>query len=350
MSELVHPVPIRALDADGNPVSGAELYAFRSGTSTPLTIYADSAGSSAHPVPLQADGNGVFAAIYNTSIYDVKIDVRDPVTNVSLPGYPIDPCIVSSDGSIAAEDVTFTATGTIAETDVQAAIEAVDANWRNAKTGVDDDIVSGTAGTDGNLAKWNVDGDLVDGPTPTGADAGVVTGTAGTDGNLGQWNADGDLVDGPDVLDEDDFASDSATAVATQQSIKAYVDNAVGTAGWTTLGTMDTATGTPSSVTLTSLTLTDYEVVRCIFDGVVGSGGLAKDLRLEGVNILDDFDGSTTRGFVEIDLSTNIAAISLSGGTYIGGIDSALTTASTSITFAVTAGTFAGGQIVVKAK
>lgn len=349
MSKLAHPMPIRALDEAGNPVAAAEAFFFRSGTTTPLVTYEDSAGVTAHPVPLLADSDGVLPPIYNTSSFALKVDIRDPVTGISLPGYPIDPCIVSSDGSIAAVDVTFSATATIPQTNVQAAIEAVDANWRNAKTGIDDDIVSGTAGTDGNLAQWNGDGDLVDGPTPTGIDTGVVTGTAGTDGNLGQWNADGDLVDGPDVLDEDDFASDSDTAVATQQSIKAYVDAAVGASGWTILGTMDTATGTPSSVTLTSLDLSEYETIRCIFDAVVGSGGVNKDLRLEGVNILTGFNTNTARGFVEIDLSTNIAATTLSGGTSVN-IDSSLSTASTSITFAVTAGTFAGGEIVVKAK
>lgn len=66
---------------------------------------------------------------------------------------------------------------------------------------------------------------LLDGLTAvSGADTTIVTGTAGTDGNLAQWNADGDVVDGPDVLDEDDMASDSASAVPTQQSVKAYVD------------------------------------------------------------------------------------------------------------------------------
>lgn len=66
---------------------------------------------------------------------------------------------------------------------------------------------------------------LLDGLTgKTGADLSIVTGTAGTNGNLVQWNADGDVVDGPDVLDEDDMSSDSAAAVPTQQSVKAYVD------------------------------------------------------------------------------------------------------------------------------
>ena len=68
---------------------------------------------------------------------------------------------------------------------------------------------------------------LLDGLTAvSGADLTLVTGTAGTNGNLAQWNADGDIVDGPDVFDEDDMASDSAAAVPTQQSVKAYVDNA----------------------------------------------------------------------------------------------------------------------------
>lgn len=82
------------------------------------------------------------------------------------------------------------------------------------KTGADASVVSGTAGTSGNLPQWNVDGDLVDGSIAisdlvvssdianmlttsdkTGADAGIVSGTAGTAGNLAQWNADGDAVD-----------------------------------------------------------------------------------------------------------------------------------------------------------
>lgn len=77
----------------------------------------------------------------------------------------------------------------------------------------------------------------------SGLDSTFITGTKGTNGNLGQWNADGDLVDGPDVLDEDDMASDSAADVATQQSIKAYVDAQVGSANvYTSTYTGDGAT------------------------------------------------------------------------------------------------------------
>jgi hypothetical protein len=63
------------------------------------------------------------------------------------------------------------------------------------------------------------------GMTKTGVDASLVSGTAGTADNLAKWNSDGDAVDsGYGVIDEDDMASDSATDVPTQQSVKAYVD------------------------------------------------------------------------------------------------------------------------------
>jgi len=319
MSELVHPVPIRALDADGNPVAAAELYAYREGTTTPLTIYADSAGSTAHPVPLVASADGVFAAIFNTSAFDVKVDVRDPVTNVSLPGYPLDPAVTSNDGAINAVDVVFAATAEIAQTDVQAAIEQVQANWQAAKTGIDDDIVSGTAGTDGNLA---------------------------------QWNADGDLVDGPDFLDEDDFASNSATAAASQQSIKAYVDAAIsgggGTpAGWNLLGTMDTATGTPVSVTLTGLDLTDYNYVVFVFDAVTVSTS-STFMTFQGVNTNELLGTAASYGFAQVDLNTGIflAVIgeqSSAADTAIA--NTAVTTATTSFTFSRPLGDFNGGEI-----
>jgi len=46
---------------------------------------------------------------------------------------------------------------------------------------------------------------LLESPDKTGADAGVVSGTAGTSGNLVEWNADGDAVDsgvaGADVVE-----------------------------------------------------------------------------------------------------------------------------------------------------
>lgn len=61
----------------------------------------------------------------------------------------------------------------------------------------------------------------------SGSDDSIITGTAGTTDYTAKWNADGDLVDGYQVHDEDDMASDDAAGLATQQSIKAYVDAAM---------------------------------------------------------------------------------------------------------------------------
>lgn len=62
----------------------------------------------------------------------------------------------------------------------------------------------------------------------TGADTNLCTGTAGTEDYTAKWNVDGDLVDGYDFLDEDDMSSDSAVSIASQQSVKYYVDTRKG--------------------------------------------------------------------------------------------------------------------------
>lgn len=94
-------------------------------------------------------------------------------------------------------------------------------------TGSDGVAVSGTAGTSGDLAIWNGDGDLVDGPTPP---SGTIVGDTDP-----QTLSDKTLTDpvintgvsGTAILDEDDMSSDSNTQLATQQSIKAYVDTEI---------------------------------------------------------------------------------------------------------------------------
>lgn len=60
------------------------------------------------------------------------------------------------------------------------------------KSGADATLVTGTAGTSGDLAQWNVDGDLVDGPTPP---TGTIVGTIGTpvDNEIGVWTGDGTI-------------------------------------------------------------------------------------------------------------------------------------------------------------
>lgn len=53
-----------ALDSNGDPYSGAKLYAYEAGTLTALDTYTDAALSVAHTNPVVADAGGRFAAIF----------------------------------------------------------------------------------------------------------------------------------------------------------------------------------------------------------------------------------------------------------------------------------------------
>jgi hypothetical protein len=54
----------RALDASGNPLAGAKLYFYRSGTTTAVPVYTTAARTTAHASPVVADSGGLFAPIY----------------------------------------------------------------------------------------------------------------------------------------------------------------------------------------------------------------------------------------------------------------------------------------------
>lgn len=58
-------VPVmRALDDDGNPLSGALLYFYATGTTTPVSTYASSALTTTNANPVVADSDGWFTPIY----------------------------------------------------------------------------------------------------------------------------------------------------------------------------------------------------------------------------------------------------------------------------------------------
>lgn len=134
----------------------------------------------------------------------------------------------------------------------------------------------------------------------SGADATLITGTAGADGTLAGWNADGDLVaSGFSVLDQDDMSSDSATAIPTQQSVKAYVDSQ----GWTFLAAQSTLSGTSKDFTVPD---TAQEiVVGFAGTGLTGTGDVLVQL--------GDSGGVETSGYVSGSFSDNTNTSSTSG-------------------------------------
>lgn len=190
MADSVLFTPLRAVDSNGDSIAGARAYFYRTGTTTPETVYTDTGATTPHTSPLLADANGVFPPVYTSGSYALRCVIRD-ASEVEVSD--IDPVWTTPLTTGGASEISFTPTTEIPADDVQEAIERVQSNTTGAKTGVDSGLVSGTAGASGKLAKWNADGDLVDA--------------------------------NHEILDEDDFASDMRYALPTQQSAKAYVDN-----------------------------------------------------------------------------------------------------------------------------
>ena len=127
MSDILNFNVVRALDLDGYPVPGAQARFFDSGTDTERAVFADPDGSVQHPSPLLADAEGVFPPVFVLGGSSVRAEVRD-ADGVMVTGYPLDPAIRVAAGGSGASQVSFNPTGDIPATDVQAAIEKVQAN------------------------------------------------------------------------------------------------------------------------------------------------------------------------------------------------------------------------------
>jgi hypothetical protein len=71
----------RAVDNNGAPISGAKIYFFQAGTTTPVTTYSEKALSSAQANPLVADGNGFFASSFADDTASYKVRYTDASDN-----------------------------------------------------------------------------------------------------------------------------------------------------------------------------------------------------------------------------------------------------------------------------
>src|SRR4051812_12086368 len=96
MSQLFGPPVMQALDASGNPYSGALLYFYQSSSSSLLTVYQDSNLATPHSNPVVADSSGLFPAIYvNVNPYKVILK-----TSAGVTVWTIDPAGTFSVGGI----------------------------------------------------------------------------------------------------------------------------------------------------------------------------------------------------------------------------------------------------------
>ena len=127
MATIIAFNPNRAVDLNSFAVPGALATFYDSGTTSERTVYSDPECTLPHPSPLPADGAGVFPPVYDTGDGDVRVEVTTP-DGVMLAGYPMDPARIISTDSVGASGIAFEPTEEIPVTNVQAAIETVQAN------------------------------------------------------------------------------------------------------------------------------------------------------------------------------------------------------------------------------
>jgi len=102
--------PFRALDASGNPYSGAKLYFYASpSTTTPVDVYTTAALSVAHANPVVADAGGKFANIYGSSAVAYRAVMKDSTDAVTL--HDFDPINAGSSSMVSSIDVSGGTTG-----------------------------------------------------------------------------------------------------------------------------------------------------------------------------------------------------------------------------------------------
>lgn len=123
MTELIHSVPTRALDVNGDPVVGAKLRFYLSGTSTAVVVYSDIGETVAHPTPILSDAGGVFPAVYYSggAIRSIMTGASDE----SLPGGVIDPVQKTGAGTSGADSITISPTILLPYTNTQEALEGL---------------------------------------------------------------------------------------------------------------------------------------------------------------------------------------------------------------------------------
>lgn len=106
----------QAVDANGNPYSGALLYFYQSGTTTDITVYQDSGKVTPHAQPVVADSAGYFAEIYvDTDPFKVVLKTSGGTTLETLDAVPL-----LAGASIVGADLTaleaLASTGILART------------------------------------------------------------------------------------------------------------------------------------------------------------------------------------------------------------------------------------------
>lgn len=124
MAAQLLPLGFQPLDGNGKPRPGFKLYFYDEGTTNAVTVYSDSALSSAITQPVTADANGVAPMVYgNPGGYKIKGDTAADVQFLLQDTYA--PPLPSDGGTIA---VANGGTGAANATDARSNIGAASAS------------------------------------------------------------------------------------------------------------------------------------------------------------------------------------------------------------------------------
>jgi hypothetical protein len=163
-----------ANDADGNPLPGAKIYTYQTGTTTPLVTYTTSALSVANTNPIIADAAGRYGPIYTDGATAVKIVIT---TSADVTVDTLDPSPFVYDSQGSASQIGYSPNATLTESNVQDALDQVAAFIRGPSAA--HGTVGGTANAITLTTPYGFTGTIPDGTvvtfTPPNANTGAAT-------------------------------------------------------------------------------------------------------------------------------------------------------------------------------
>lgn len=367
MAKLPPYFNIQFFDNNGDPLSGGKVYTYDNGTTTNKTTYQDADESAANTNPIILDSAGRANIYLDEGSYTFKVDTSadvelytvDDITGETANAFGSSVQDISSNTAIttaqqnsilvctssptlsllssatAGQGFVFTVknngTGTVtidpnaSETIDGSATKTVAAgytvlvvcdgtNWRTAFEGPTEFTgvlaINGTASAAAgiSLAEDTDNGtNTVTLQAPAALAANITFTLPDTDGDANDlFNTDGSgNMSYTPFLDEDDMSSDSETAVASQQSIKAYVDNTV--TPWVAYTPTFTGFGTCTGVEFYSRLVGDTLEVRGKFTSGTATATEAR--------ITLGYNG--TSGNATVDSSKVPSTVSLAGDVII---------------------------------
>ncbi len=264
MARLILPYQ-SVYDLNGDPISGAKMYFYGSGTTTPKDTYADSTLVTPNTNPVIADSQGQFGPIFLSGNYSCKLTDSNDVTQ---PDYPAEiessvdtsSTVLLTGNQTVAGVKTFTDKLAVKSDEATIELEENDASADNRITQL---VVNGekftlrfsndsrdtfrdifTVSASGNTVEFEGTDVIINGGKLSydnslsskfkagdiGAEVELVnisTAQELTNKTLPSPVID-DAISGTAVQDDDSFTSPSATKIASSESIKNYVDTQTG--------------------------------------------------------------------------------------------------------------------------